>query len=71
MLMNLSQLTQDLVVILRLASLEGCLRFFEFRPQREHIRMVTLELGLLECRFEVGNGGIVFLEVEIDARPCT
>jgi hypothetical protein len=67
-LRTLSGYTQNLVVILRFAPLQRRLCLFQFRLQGTDVgvRCTALRLGLLNRGFEIGDGGIVFLEVEVD-----
>lgn len=64
----ISRYTEDLVVVLRFAPLQRRLGLFQFRLQGTDVgvRCAALGLGLLNRGFEIGNGGIVFLEVEVD-----
>lgn len=68
-LRTLSGNTQDLVVILRFAPLQRRLCLFQFRLQGTDVgvRRTALCLGLLDRGFEIGDGGIEFFEVEVDA----
>ena len=68
-LRTISGYTQDLVVILGFTPLQRRLCLFQFRLQSTDVgvRRAALRLGLLDRGFEIGDAGIVFLEVEVDA----
>jgi len=61
--------TEDLVVILRFSPLQCCLCLFQFRLQSTDVGIgrAALHLGLLNRGFEIGDGDIIFFEVEVNA----
>jgi len=61
--------TEDLVVILGFAPLQRCLCLLQLRLQSTGVGVgrAALCLGLLNGRFEIGDGGIIFFHVEVDA----
>lgn len=60
--------TQDFIVVLRLAPLERRLGALELAPQRAHVAVRALKLGLLERGAEVRYRVLVLLLVQPDAR---
>ena len=63
--------TQNLIIILRLASLQRRFSLFQLSLQRANIilRRIAFRFGLLNSRFEICNGGIIVFEMKID--PCS
>ena len=59
---------EDLVVVLRLAPLEGRLGALELGAQRAHVAVRAVELGLLERGAEVRDRVLVLLLVQPDTR---
>ncbi len=64
---TISRNTEDLVIILRLAPLQRCLRFFQFRSQCANVSIsgCALCLRLLNCGLEVGYRGVEFFKMKI------
>ena len=64
------QLTENLIIIFGLTSLQRSLRFLQFPFQRFDIRIRPFKSGLFDGLFEIGYGRIVFLEVKVNPCPC-
>jgi hypothetical protein len=64
--------TQNLIIIFRLAPLQRRFSLFQLAMQSANIilRRITFRLGLLNGRFEIRNGGIIFFEMKINSRSC-
>jgi hypothetical protein len=63
---------QDLVIVLRLAPLQRGLRLLQLVAQCADlgVRRGAFRLRLLDRGLEVRDGGVVLLEVQLDARAC-
>lgn len=67
-LVAIARHAKDLVIVLRLAPFQRRLRPLEFAPQRAHVAVRALKLGLLERGAEIRDRVVVLFVVQPDAR---
>jgi hypothetical protein len=62
------KLTENLVVVLGFAPFQRRLGLFQITAQNARVGVAAFDLRLLNGGFEIPDGGVELLEVEVDAR---